>query len=347
MVQPVAFISHHSSRVDLARQLAGVLDAEGVDAWVAPDKISPGEAFDQAIIKQIGESDVIVLLFCGQSDKSRHVKRELMLAEEQGKPVIPVRVENIVPEGLAYFLQDYQWVDWLGGRDTAIQRMVASIKRVAGIDDASGATPEAVAAAAPWPRPSAAPEQPVAPKANSRLLPAFGAVIAVALAVLIGILLWPDQEDTGNPAQAVAASPAEDSVQVTTIRAGNGASPRADDVVFVDYVGKLEDGTEFDRSPAEPGFPPAVADIIPDGIPMELGGVIPGFRDGMLRTREGGTYDIFIPAAEAYGDEPPPGSPIPPNANLNFQVVVHEVLTQEEFEQLTARVQAAMVQAQR
>ena len=38
-------------------------------------------------------------------------------------------------------------------------------------------------------------------------------------------------------------------VDVEEVAAGTGASPKETDVVFVKYVGKLEDGTEFDRSP--------------------------------------------------------------------------------------------------
>jgi FKBP-type peptidyl-prolyl cis-trans isomerase FkpA len=40
-----------------------------------------------------------------------------------------------------------------------------------------------------------------------------------------------------------------DTVDVETVTAGTGESPKEDDAVFVDYVGKLEDGTVFDQSP--------------------------------------------------------------------------------------------------
>ncbi|QLC26542.1 TonB family protein [Parasphingopyxis algicola] len=128
--RPVAFISHHSSQVETARQLKKVLAINGVDGWMAPDDIDPGRPFDQAIIEQVRRSDLIILLFCSRSDQSRHVKRELMMAENGDKLIFPVRLENIDAEGLAYWLNDYQWIDWFDRRDDTIQRMIDTIKRL-------------------------------------------------------------------------------------------------------------------------------------------------------------------------------------------------------------------------
>lgn len=138
----------------------------------------------------------------------------------------------------------------------------------------------------------------------------------------------------------------EKGVDVETLTAGSGANPAEDSVVFIDYVGKLADGTEFDRSPPPQPLPPALQNIIPDGFPMELAGVVPGFREGMMQTQEGGSYTIEIPASKAYGANPPPGSPIPADADLTFEVTVHEVMSQEEFQQLVQQAQMMMMQAQ-
>ncbi|QLC22877.1 TIR domain-containing protein [Parasphingopyxis sp. CP4] len=127
--QPIAFISHHSSQEKTARHLKTVLERNGVTGWMAPDDIDPGVAFDQAIIEQVERSDLIVLLFCSKSDQSRHVKRELMMAENNKKLIYPVRLEDIDAKGLAYWLNDYQWIDWIDRRDATIQRMIETIKR--------------------------------------------------------------------------------------------------------------------------------------------------------------------------------------------------------------------------
>jgi hypothetical protein len=127
--RPVAFISHHSSQKKTARHLKTVLERNGVEGWMAPDDIDPGVAFDQAIIEQVERSDLIILLFCAKSDQSRHVKRELMMAENNKKLIYPVRLEDIDAKGLAYWLNDYQWIDWIDRRDATIQKMIEAIMR--------------------------------------------------------------------------------------------------------------------------------------------------------------------------------------------------------------------------
>jgi hypothetical protein len=113
---------------------------------MAPDDIDPGVTFDQAIIDQLARSDAIALLFCNDSDQSRHVKRELMLGEDGGKAIYPVRLENVTPKGLAYWLQDYQWIDWIDGKGGGVDRLVETISRNAG-GGATGATGPRAAAA--------------------------------------------------------------------------------------------------------------------------------------------------------------------------------------------------------
>ncbi len=130
--RPVAFISHHSSQEKTARHLKTVLERNGVTGWMAPDDIDPGVAFDQAIIEQVERSDLIVLLFCAKSDQSRHVKRELMMAENNKKLIYPVRLEDIDAKGLAYWLNDYQWIDWIDRRDETIQKVVETVKKQVG-----------------------------------------------------------------------------------------------------------------------------------------------------------------------------------------------------------------------
>lgn len=165
--QPIAFISHHSSQEQTARHLKEILERNGITGWMAPDDIEPGRPFDQAIIEEVEECDLIVLLFCSQSDQSRHVKRELMMAENHNKLIYPVRLEDIDAKGLAYWLNDYQWIDWIDQRDATIQNLVDAIKRqVSGV---SGDTK---------PPAGAAPPPPAAPA--SEPVPADAAPMALA-----------------------------------------------------------------------------------------------------------------------------------------------------------------------
>lgn len=103
-------------------------------------------------------------------------------------------------------------------------------------------------------------------------------------------------------------------VQVDTLQAGSGSAIKAEDGVLIEYEGRLEDGTVFDTSA---GRGPT---------PMIAGQVIPGFAEALSRMQKGGRYKVQIPARLAYGETPPPGSPIPANADLEFDVQVIQVI---------------------
>ena len=129
-------------------------------------------------------------------------------------------------------------------------------------------------------------------------------------------------------------------VSVETLSAGTGPTPNVGDVVFVNYVGKLTDGTVFDESQQ----PPIPEGLFPKGTPflLEEGQVIDGFFEGLQKVKKGGKYVIEIPSDKAYGAEPQPGSPIPPNADLTFEVEVVDVIARADFEQRLAAYQQMM-----
>jgi FKBP-type peptidyl-prolyl cis-trans isomerase FkpA len=131
------------------------------------------------------------------------------------------------------------------------------------------------------------------------------------------------------------------SVGLEEVTAGTGASPGENDVAFIHYVGKLPDGTVFDQSQ---DVPLPVEGIFPEGTPMPLeeGATIPGFRAGLLQMQKGGKYELTIPADQAYGASPPPGSPIPANSDLVFEVELVDFMSREDFERRVQAIQQMM-----
>lgn len=97
------------------------------------------------------------------------------------------------------------------------------------------------------------------------------------------------------------------------IRDGNGASPKATDLVTVHYEGKLTDGTVFDSS-YQRGAPAT----------FPLNGVIPGWTEGLQLMKEGSIYELYIPYQMAYGAAGAPPT-IPPKADLIFIVELIKV----------------------
>jgi FKBP-type peptidyl-prolyl cis-trans isomerase FkpA len=103
-------------------------------------------------------------------------------------------------------------------------------------------------------------------------------------------------------------------VQVETVQPGKGPMIQSQDGVLIDYEGRLSDGKVFDSSAGK------------GPVPLLANQVIPGFADALTRMQEGGHYKIHIPAKLAYGATPPPGAPIPPNADLDYDVRIVKVV---------------------
>jgi FKBP-type peptidyl-prolyl cis-trans isomerase len=97
-------------------------------------------------------------------------------------------------------------------------------------------------------------------------------------------------------------------------REGDGEKPKPTDAVVVHYRGKLADGSEFDSSykRKEPaGF--------------SLGGVIPGWTEGLQLVKVGGMIELIVPPDLGYGESGTRDGSIPPNATLYFTVELLEI----------------------
>ena len=101
-------------------------------------------------------------------------------------------------------------------------------------------------------------------------------------------------------------------LQYKVITPGTGKSPKATDVVEVNYEGKLIDGTVFDSS-YERG----------EAIEFPLNQVIAGWTEGLQLMKEGGKYEFYIPSDIAYGEAGNSG--IEPNSTLIFTVELLKV----------------------
>ena len=116
------------------------------------------------------------------------------------------------------------------------------------------------------------------------------------------------QEFADNVAKQKDAVKTPSGIVIRTITPGAGASPTPDDVVKVNYEGKLIDGSVFDSS-------------VKSGQPAEfpLKGVVPCWTEALQKMKKGEKAQIVCPSSVAYGDR---GSPpvIPPGATLSFEV---------------------------
>jgi FKBP-type peptidyl-prolyl cis-trans isomerase FkpA len=128
---------------------------------------------------------------------------------------------------------------------------------------------------------------------------------------------------------AAKAPPPASQIGIKLLRPGTGPSPKAEDVVLVNYIGYLAaTGAAFDQGQQQ-AFP--------------VSGVIPGFTQGLLTLSKGAISRFCIPAALGYGAET--SGPIPANSDLIFQVELVDFKTRAEVEAMRAAAGAPAVPA--
>ncbi|HKG45802.1 MAG TPA: FKBP-type peptidyl-prolyl cis-trans isomerase [Pyrinomonadaceae bacterium] len=131
-----------------------------------------------------------------------------------------------------------------------------------------------------------------------------GAIILVGIIVLAAVAYVITRRGSQANNEVTTAS----GLKYQDLRVGDGASPKMGQTVTVHYIGRLENGTEFNNSYN-----------LKQPIDFKLGGVIPGWNEGLQTMKVGGKRRLWIPSKLAYG---PMGRPpaIPPNSNLDFEI---------------------------
>lgn len=115
-------------------------------------------------------------------------------------------------------------------------------------------------------------------------------------------------------AEREAVTVTDSGLQYEVIREGEGSRPGPDSEVVTHYTGRLLDGTVFDSSETR-------------GEPARFGvnQVIEGWQEALQLMREGDRLRIWLPPELAYGERGA-GDAIPPNAALEFEVELLEVV---------------------
>ena len=83
------FVSHVSEDRAAAMALVEELEKRGVRCWIAPRNIRPGRPFDDEIADAIEACRAMLLVFSERCNESEYIRREVTVAGESQKIVIP------------------------------------------------------------------------------------------------------------------------------------------------------------------------------------------------------------------------------------------------------------------
>jgi formylglycine-generating enzyme required for sulfatase activity len=106
------FLSYASKDKTWADAACAALERHDIRCWIAPRDITPGDEWGAAIIKGLNSSKIMVLVFSGHANASEQVRREVERAINREMIILPIRLEDVRPEGAMEFaLGNRQWLD--------------------------------------------------------------------------------------------------------------------------------------------------------------------------------------------------------------------------------------------
>lgn len=134
----------------------------------------------------------------------------------------------------------------------------------------------------------------------------IGVLILVAVVAIAGVVYVITRRNA--PTQITYEITTPSGLKIHEEKVGDGPSPKMGQGVKVHYIGRFENGTEFNNSykmgqPAE----------------FRLGGVIDGWNEALSTMKVGGKRKIWVPSKLGYGTQGKAPN-IPPNANLEFDI---------------------------
>src|SRR5262245_8511780 len=109
-----AFISYSSRDREQVLEIAGRLEAAGVNLWLDRHKIEGGANYGAEIVQAIKGCKVLMLMCSDASLRSRNVKQEIQLAWKYQRPYLPLLLEPVgFDEQIEYWLEGSQWIEIL------------------------------------------------------------------------------------------------------------------------------------------------------------------------------------------------------------------------------------------
>ncbi len=165
------FVSHSNKDKIAADALVAHLERDGLRCWCAPRDILPGASWPSSIVEAINNGKAMVVIFSTNANQSDHIRREVERAVNHGIPIVPVRIEDVLPQGdLEYFLSSSHWMDAISApverHFDALAQQLRALLQMKSSEKRKGSDERAL---------------PPPPRSSARLI-VLGAIVLLALA---------------------------------------------------------------------------------------------------------------------------------------------------------------------
>lgn len=139
------FISYSSKDKPIADAVCATLEGSKIRCWIAPRDVLPGVPYGEALINALNQSRLLVLVFSADANNSPQVMREVERAVNKNIPIIPFRIENVLPsKSMEFFLGATHWLDAMTPPlERHLQKLNATVQAIiSGTANLNAARPE-------------------------------------------------------------------------------------------------------------------------------------------------------------------------------------------------------------
>jgi hypothetical protein len=126
------FVCYSSEDKTIANAACAKLESAGIHCWMAPRDPIAGIPYGRQLVDAITAARIVLLIFSGNANRSEHVLRELEVASDSGKIIVPFRIENVTPSGdLRYYITRVHWLDAMSPpMEARLNELVALTQRL-------------------------------------------------------------------------------------------------------------------------------------------------------------------------------------------------------------------------
>ena len=208
------FISYGTRDRERVLGLVERLRSAGVTVWIDQAGIDVSSMWSQEIVSAIKGCKVMLLAISPHSTESENVVKELALASERKKPIIPVYLQAAeIPETMEYQLAGIQRVEYYKeNENAAFKAMLRSlVNRGVHVDkETSGASQNLIAETALTPQ-NSEPQKATVSRYNKIgiLIP----ILLLTIAGLVSVLLFQSGDENTNLGEHTSNSKNSDSIK--------------------------------------------------------------------------------------------------------------------------------------
>lgn len=123
-----AFISYKTDDVEVARWVKERLEEKGIPCWFAPVSIPGGSNYAMEIPKAIRNCFAFVLILSKTTHESKYVPKEIDLAINTGKPILPFMIDDFeLSDDFSFYLSNVNRFPAYESREKCINLIASRI----------------------------------------------------------------------------------------------------------------------------------------------------------------------------------------------------------------------------